>query len=180
MHQKNLRKGTKTKMTLTATTDRPVIERDVHCPFCKSENALLISEIAAKSSVLQTPAPGLKYWLRVFFTLGGHMWTHGFPMFEKKRKYEYDTYGFCPHCGKTYNAAAPGSLSAQNQPPQKVYKSVSNKKVMGVCAGVAEYTGLSVKTVRVAMVVNSIVVIPAILYFVFGFLLDENPNGKGA
>ena len=163
-------------MNLNATNEQNIIERDIHCPFCQSDKALLISGLAVKSSsLLWPPAYGLKYALSVVFTMGIHMITNGFPFIEKKRSYEFNTYGFCPHCGKTYNAGAPATVKAVKAP--KFYKSLRQKKIMGVCGGIAEYTGLSVKVVRLTMFLQGIVL--GVPYIVFGLIADVNPNQRG-
>jgi phage shock protein PspC (stress-responsive transcriptional regulator) len=143
---------------------------------------MIISGISEKRSVLQMPDYGKKYWLCVFFTFGLYMLIHGFPMIEKKRIYEYSTYGFCPHCGKTYNAGAPASVKPSAKKP-KVYRSVNQKVIFGICGGISEFTGLSVKLVRIVMVIRCCMFFPAILYFVLGGLniIPVNPkqlNGK--
>lgn len=166
-------------MNFNTSNDQNIIERDVHCPYCQSDKALLISGISEKRTVLQFPAYGKKYWLCVIFTLGFYMLVHGFPTIEKKRTIEYNTYGFCPHCGKTYNAGAPATVKAVNTKSPKVYRSVNQKAVLGICGGIAEFTGLSVKLVRIMMVVYSLLsIIPAILYAVLGGfdIIPENPK----
>lgn len=155
---------------------QPVIEKNVFCPYCKSEDALLISEITSQKAALQIPDYGKKYWLCVIFTFGLYMLVHGFPMIETKRTYEYMTYGFCAHCGKSYNASIPVSLSRAEHRKSKVYLSWNQKLIMGVCGGIAEYTGLSVKLVRLSMVLYGITIIPVILYFVCGLLMEQNPE----
>jgi len=140
-------------MNLNTSNEQNIIERDVHCPYCQSDKALLISGIGEKRSVLQLPDYGKKYWLCVIFTFGLYMLVHGFPMIEKKRVFEFNTYGFCPHCGKTYNASTPAAAKAAKVKSPKVYRSLRDKKLFGICGGIAEYTGLSVTLVRIAMVI---------------------------
>lgn len=144
-------------MNLTATNEQNIIERDVHCPYCLSDKALLISGLAVKKSTLQMPAYGLKYWLCVIFTMGIHAFTHGMPLFEKKRTYDFNTYGFCPYCGKNYNASASASIAKSREP--KLYKSLKDKKITGLCGGIAEYTGLSVKVIRLVMLLYAITIL---------------------
>jgi phage shock protein PspC (stress-responsive transcriptional regulator) len=166
-------------MTLNTTNEQNVIQRDIHCPFCNGNQALLISGLAEKSSsLLCPPAYGLKYFLCVSFTFGIHAITHGLPMIEKKRRYEFATYGFCPQCGKKYDAGTPDSGSAKLEQP-KFYKSLRQKKVMGICGGISEYTGLSLKLVRLGMVLHGICIFPAILYLVAGLVTEANPEHGG-
>lgn len=58
------------------------------------------------------------------------------------------------------------------------YLDKRNAKFMGVCSGIADYTGFDVLWVRVAMVGATIVgfPIPLIAYFVIGWVADDKPN----
>lgn len=163
-------------MNLNTENTQTIIERDIHCPYCNSEKALLISEIADKRSVFKMPDLDRKYWLNTIFTFGLYALVHGFPFIEKKRIYDYNTYGFCPYCGKTYNAGVPNSIKVEKR--KKVYRSLKNKKIFGICGGIAEYTGRNVKTIRIAMVIYALGFVPAILYFVLGFtnIMEINPK----
>lgn len=66
------------------------------------------------------------------------------------------------------------------QPPSrtKFYLDKRNKKFMGVCAGLADYTGFDVTLVRVLFVLGifiaSFPVIP--LYFVLGWVAHDRPH----
>ena len=61
----------------------------------------------------------------------------------------------------------------------KFYLDKQNKKFLGVCAGIADYTGIDVTVVRVGMVVLALVtsgwVIPA--YFITAWLAPCKPFG---
>jgi phage shock protein C len=59
----------------------------------------------------------------------------------------------------------------------KFYRDKQNGKWMGVCAGIADYTGIDVVWVRVATVVLSIFTSgwPIIAYFAMGFLSEKKP-----
>lgn len=194
-------------MTLNTPNEQNIIERDVHCPFCKGEKAFLFSAPAAKSTkLLLPPAFGLKYILSCIFTLFFHIFTHGIPWFEVKKTFEFHTYGFCPECGKNYNATV--SASSKEAKASRLYKSLKQKKVKGICGGIAEYTDVSLKVVRLVMSIYifsgllsvaiglfntmkmSILMeefimpglnvffglIPIALYFLSAFILDYNPK----
>ena len=66
------------------------------------------------------------------------------------------------------------------QPPTRTrfYKDKRNGKVMGVCAGIADYTGLDVTIVRIAFVVallmSSFSILP--VYFIAGWIADDTPR----
>lgn len=70
-------------MNLNTENTQTIIERDIHCPYCNSEKALLISEIADKRSVLKIPEFDKKYLLNTIFTFGLYALVHGFPFIEK-------------------------------------------------------------------------------------------------
>ena len=163
-------------MNINTTNEQTIIERDVHCPYCDSDKALLISEIADKKSTIQHPDLGKKYWLSFIFTFGLYAFVYGMPFIEKKRVYNYNTYGFCPHCGKTYNAGVP--VAMKNEKHKKVYCSLYNNKIFGICGGISEFTGINVKIIRIAMVIYSLGVIPAIIYFIIGIfgIMEINPK----
>ncbi|WP_326524201.1 envelope stress response membrane protein PspC [Sphingomonas sp.] len=62
----------------------------------------------------------------------------------------------------------------------KFYRDKANGKVMGICAGIADYTGLDVTLVRIAMIVLVLgfsmgALIP--VYFVAGMIAPEKPTG---
>ncbi len=65
-----------------------------------------------------------------------------------------------------------------NSPRTRLYRDKKNGKIMGVCAGIADYTGIEAIWVRLGMVAlffaMSGFVLP--LYFVAGFLLDKKPE----
>ena len=66
------------------------------------------------------------------------------------------------------------------QPPSrtKFYLDKRNGKFMGVCSGIADYTGLDVTLVRImtvgAVLMSGFSVLP--LYFIAGIIADEKPR----
>jgi phage shock protein C len=66
------------------------------------------------------------------------------------------------------------------QPPSRTrfYKDKRNGKVMGVCAGIADYTGFDVTLVRICMVGALIISSGSILpiYFIAGFIAPDKPS----
>ena len=66
------------------------------------------------------------------------------------------------------------------QPPSRTrfYLDKRNKKVMGVCSGIADYTGFDVTLVRVFMVaalfMSSFALLP--VYFITGWIADDKPR----
>jgi len=66
------------------------------------------------------------------------------------------------------------------QPPSRTrfYLDQRNKKIMGVCSGIADYTGFDVTLVRVFMVaalfMSSFAILP--VYFITGWIADNKPR----
>lgn len=63
-----------------------------------------------------------------------------------------------------------------NTPRTTLYRDKTNAKLMGVCSGIADYTGVNVFWVRMAFVILVMmtgVALPA--YFIAGMLLDKKP-----
>ena len=65
-----------------------------------------------------------------------------------------------------------------NSPRTRFYRDKVNGKIMGVCAGIADYTGVDVLWVRlgaIALVLMGVgLVVPA--YFIAGFLANKKPE----
>jgi phage shock protein C len=66
------------------------------------------------------------------------------------------------------------------QPPSRTrfYRDTVNGKVMGVCAGIADYTGMDVTLVRIMMVAAILLGSgsPVLLYFIAGWMSPKKPN----
>jgi phage shock protein C len=63
--------------------------------------------------------------------------------------------------------------------PTKLYKDPHRGKLMGVCAGIADYLDIKVGVVRVLVVLGALVTgiwFFAIAYFILGFVLDPMPR----
>lgn len=61
-------------------------------------------------------------------------------------------------------------------PRTTLYRDKTNAKLMGVCSGIADYTGVNVFWVRmvfVILVLSTGIALP--LYFIAGLLLDKKP-----
>ncbi len=59
----------------------------------------------------------------------------------------------------------------------KFYRDKANGKVMGICAGIADYTGFDVTLVRIGMVILTVAVSGTLIpiYFVAGMLAPKKP-----
>lgn len=65
-----------------------------------------------------------------------------------------------------------------NSPRTKLYRDKQNGKLMGVCAGIADYTGVNALWVRLGAIVATFAMLgPLIipLYLIMGFLLNKKP-----
>ena len=63
-----------------------------------------------------------------------------------------------------------------NSPRTTLYRDKHNGRIMGVCAGIADYTGINVFWVRLGTVALSLALgWPIIAYFVAGMLLNKKP-----
>lgn len=66
-----------------------------------------------------------------------------------------------------------------NQLPQrtKFYRDKVNGKFMGVCAGIADYTGIDVLWVRLGLIISTVcgVGFMPLIYLALGFLSDKKP-----
>jgi phage shock protein C len=76
---------------------------------------------------------------------------------------------FCARCGKPSGAqsASPQPPAAYAQPPRRLVRIMPEKKIAGVCAGVARYFDADVTLVRILWLVLAIVTgVPFIAYLV--------------
>lgn len=63
--------------------------------------------------------------------------------------------------------------------PKKLYKDASNKKLCGVCAGIAKYFGIDPTIVRLGAVILSLataIITGLIIYVVCAIIIPEEPN----
>ena len=69
-------------------------------------------------------------------------------------------------------------MSSPDRYPQRTrfYRDKVNGKFMGVCAGIADYTGIDALWVRIAFLVLAFSMgWPFLIYFAFGLLADKKP-----
>jgi phage shock protein C len=64
-----------------------------------------------------------------------------------------------------------------NSPRTSLYRDKQNAKLMGVCAGIADYTGVNALWVRLGFLVLLVTIAPILLptYFIAGMLLNKKP-----
>ena len=62
---------------------------------------------------------------------------------------------------------------------KKLYRSKSNRMIVGVCAGVAEYFNIDPTVVRVAWAIASIFAFAGVIaYIVCAFVIPEKPDNE--
>jgi phage shock protein C len=66
-----------------------------------------------------------------------------------------------------------------NSPRTTLYRDKQNGKLMGVCAGIADYTGVNVLWIRLGFFLSLFAIGPFafLAYFVLGFVLGQKPAG---
>ena len=71
-------------------------------------------------------------------------------------------------------------MSVSYQPPSRTrfYRDKRNGKVMGICAGIADYAGFDVSLVRIAMIAAVFLSSGSILpvYFIAGWIAPDKPR----
>ncbi len=84
-----------------------IIEKDMFCPFCGGNSAVLIGEIVKSKKVFGCAPLGLKDGCLICLT--GGCWTiiSGLPLCDVKTESITSLYGFCPCCGNTYPVNKP-------------------------------------------------------------------------
>lgn len=60
--------------------------------------------------------------------------------------------------------------------PKKLYKNRNHSMICGVCAGLADYTGIDVTVVRLLTVLLGITSIGVILYIVAAIIMPDQPQ----
>ena len=79
---------------------------------------------------------------------------------------------FCAHCGKA-NAPGTGEQASRTQftgPRPQMMRSMTDKKIAGVCAGIARHFGWDVTLVRIAFLAALVVHGVGLLAYVIGWI----------
>lgn len=164
-------------MSASSNKDGNTVVKDIHCPYCGSDNALLLSRTTSRRVSLQLPAYGLKFIFSLLYLSLVQIWINGFKLVEAIRVINTVTYGFCPYCGNTYSMAPPDVIKEEVKEP-RFCKVKDGKVVMGLCKGISEYTGISLLWVRIMTVLYGLTVIGAILYFLIGACLPFKEDAE--
>ena len=151
-------------MASEQNNENNVILRNIHCPYCENDNALLISEKTKSIISFGLPAYGLKFILSLLYLSFLHIWRYGYKIIDVAKERIYTTYGFCPSCGNSYSAGAPKEVKAEVNDP-KFYRVRKGKSITGYCKGISEYTDIPVLWVRIMTVMFGLTLIGAFFYF---------------
>ena len=125
-----------------------IMERDVKCPFCGDEHAIIIHKENGMKTGIGLPAYGLQAFLGFLYLNILYVALHGFRFFQITRKYDSSTYIFCPACGNSVSANAQKEIIQESEEPH-LYRIKTNKVVTGLSKGIAEYTGIPVLWIRI-------------------------------
>jgi phage shock protein PspC (stress-responsive transcriptional regulator) len=89
---------------------------------------------------------------------------------------------FCYFCGERMaGGAAPAPGAAPAEEPRRLERSVTDRKLGGVCAGLAEYLGMDVSLVRVLAVLSVIFYgVGLVAYLVAWIVIPEGQPVPGA
>jgi phage shock protein PspC (stress-responsive transcriptional regulator) len=152
-------------MELPQSKDCSIILRDVHCPYCETDKALLISRKTTSTIGLRyPPAFGLRFILSLVYLTILQVFRNGMKILEVTKGIVYSTYVFCPNCGNSYSAGPPEEVKAEVNDPV-FYRIRKGKSISGLCKGISEYTDISLLWVRIMTVLYGLTIIGAILYF---------------
>ena len=135
-----------------------VISRDVYCPYCKNEKAILINKGIKRKYSLRIPAYGLKFLLSFVYLSIVHVLRYGMKTIELVRENEILTYCFCPKCGKSYSLNPKTEISDQFEDP-KLYRYENGAVLKGICKGISVLTEISLLWIRVITVLYAILLI---------------------
>lgn len=84
-----------------------IIEKDMYCPYCENNSAVLISESIKSKTLIGCASVGIKNGCLLMVTCGCWAIVSGYPLFDVKEEHTAHLYGFCPCCGNTYPVIKP-------------------------------------------------------------------------
>ena len=161
------------------TKQNELIERDLHCPYCGKDHAVLFSRTVSRKLSYQYPAYGLKFVLSLIYLSVLHILVYGLKFFEFVTEYNDITYVFCPDCGQSYSMNPPEVVKEQTEAP-KFYRIKNGKTIMGVCRGISEYTGISLAWIHILTVLYGLLGIGVIVYLAIGICTEYKEDVEAA
>ena len=81
-----------------------IMLKDIHCPYCNENGAILLSKTTSKKISLQLPAFGLKFLFSLFYLSIVHIFINGFKcrfshklkkLFALNEKIELIIFAYC-------------------------------------------------------------------------------------
>jgi phage shock protein C len=88
---------------------------------------------------------------------------------------------FCYSCGAKQPEAAAPSAAPYYAPPKRFVRSTNDRKIAGVCAGVADYFDMDPTIVRVVWLLATLIPGPNILaYIILWIAVPEGVTGMAA
>ena len=88
---------------------------------------------------------------------------------------------FCYNCGAKQPEVAASGVPPGYAPPKRFVRSTNDRKLAGVCAGVADYFDMDPTIVRVVWLVATLIPGPNILaYIILWIAVPEGPTGMAS
>ena len=153
-----------------------IVLSGVHCPYCNAEDAVLISRTTEKKVSIQRPEYGLRYLLSWMFA-PFYAFIHGFKLIEAKRTIQTQTFAFCSHCGNSFEIAPQEGVGTPAV-EEKFRRIREGKKIGGICTGISEYTGISLKWIRFMSVLYCLTVIGLIAYILTAIFIPYKEDDR--
>lgn len=149
--------------------ENEILMRDVHCPYCNTDKAILFKKTSKKRLSLGSPAYGLKTLFSILYLGFIYIFVKGFKFFDLTKEIENINYAFCPNCGNSYSLQPTIDISTETEEPH-FYRIKTGKVVFGFCKGVSEYTNISLAWIRIMTVIYGILVVLAPAFSVYSAL----------
>lgn len=80
---------------------------------------------------------------------------------------------FCSYCGRKMESVPPPMIAP---PPQQLYRSRTDRKIAGVCGGMARYFNMDPTLMRVLWFIGVwFLGVPLLVYFILWIVMPEEP-----
>lgn len=73
-------------MSLRKSQENEVLDKEIHCPYCETDHAVLLTKITAKKISIQYPAFGLKFLLSLLYLSVVQIMIYGYKLIEAVKK----------------------------------------------------------------------------------------------
>ena len=164
-------------MSVMSKDEKTIIEKDIHCPYCKKEKAILINKEVSRKWSLQLSAYGLRFIFSVIYLSIIHIIRYGMKILEVVRKSDILTYCFCPECGNSYSLNPPKEISDEVA-DTKLYRVEQGKLLRGVCKGISVLTEIPLLWIRIVSVFYGLEIVISIKrvlqYYTYSWFSPES------